>query len=556
MSNILIITAYAELFLWIAAFHLFFFHKGHSFAESASYALISTLMSFSFIFQFSFIIGIPAASFFFEAIMTVVAVVIIFNLRACFKSFAEIFRFVIARQALAFFALFLVFGYLAFVACSTVPEMGYQNLFNKIKFFEQHKTFFLQADLSAREPLFPMNTAIISHLFLRANSHVGTGLIGFLAYLSVGFSTYALSRRYAWPDTAFTVTFITLSLTRLVFLSTTPGMEIVPAAGSLFCILAIYRSLEQPDILDLILLFLGILFSISAKNMVLAFPVILIILVCLLFIRRHGTVTWRSLLINHWKISLSAVIPLLVFSQAWLFAYNIIEYGGWLGANQVSNIPTEGNVLLGAVANLVRYLFESLQLTWPLDILFSWTFDFSFNGLLFKTYNVIFLPLFATNGAAIPFVFSWAPSGQLSWFGPFGILFVVPAVIVSIFRAHRRLKAIAIALAGYVYIVTLVVAWKPGNAEFFTIVFTCGGFCVSFLLPPWRFTTSGKKFLQVISILLLLYVCIFNANRPLLRLPELFENFPSYQKLESQNSKLIHGDEMSACYRASQKSTI
>ncbi len=151
----------------------------------------------------------------------------------------------------------------------------------------------------------------------------------------------------------------------------------------------------------------------------------------------------------------------------------------------------------------------------------NWALGFSFNGLLMKTYNIFFAPLFGTNGAAVPFVFTWMPNGRLSWFGPFGFLFVIPSIIMAIFRGHRRLKAISVALAGYVYIIALVIAWRPGNAQFFTIVFTCGGFCVSFLLPPWRFTTAGKKCLQVISILLLIYVCLFNVDKPLFQLPEL-----------------------------------
>lgn len=541
MNTTLIIAAYGEILLWIAALHLFFFDKGLTFAESASYALICTLMLFSFIFQISFIMGVPEASFFFEAILTVAAIILILKLRALFKSFLSVTKFVVVNQPLAFLGMFAAFSYLAFLACSTVPEIGYLDLFNKIERFGEQRTFFLQNDSQETHALFPVNAAIIPHLFMRADSQMGTGLIGFLAYLSAGFSTYALSRRYAWPDTAFTVTIITVSLTRLVFLSTTPGTEIVPAATSLFCILAIYRALEQPDIKDMLLLCLSIFFVISDKFLYIAFPVILIILSCVIFIRRHGRVTWTSLLKKHWKISLASVVPLAIFSQSWLFAYNWFEHGQWLGSYQVTNMPIHDNVLLGAVANLVRYFFECLHLTWPLDILFNWVFNFSFNQQLLKIYNFVFLPLFGTSGAATPFILTWMPSGQLSWFGPFGILLVVPAIVISIFRAHRRLKAIAIALAGYVYVVTLVVAWMPGNAEYFTLVFTCGGFCVSFLLPPWRLTTTGKKFLQVTSILLLVYVCLFNANRPLLKWPELFETFPTYQKIESQNPKPDYG---------------
>jgi hypothetical protein len=525
MNTFLIITAYGELIVWISAFLLFFLHRGNSFAEAASYAIISTLMMLSFIFQVSFIVGIPAVSFFLEATLTIGAVTLIFVLKNHFKRIWEILKFVFVKQPPAITALFVAFAYLAFLACVTVPDTAHMELFVKMRLYEQYETFFLPNDSGENYALFPVNTVVLSHLFSRAGSQAGIGIFGFLAYLSIGFSTYALSRRYAWPATAFTVTFIVLSLPRLVFLSTTPGEEILPAAISLFCILAIYRALEHPEIQDLILLILGILFSISGNFLCLAFPVILIVLACLLFIRRHGTVTWTSLMTRYWKLSLASLIPILVFSQIWLFAFNIVQYGGWLGASDLaSDMPLKENVLLGALANLVRYFFEIIHLTQPVDMFLKWAVGFSFNELLMKTYNFFFAPLFGSSGTAVPFALTWMSNGRLSWFGPFGILFVIPSIIMAMFRGHRRLKAIAVALAGYVYIIALVVAWRPGNAQFFTIVFTCGGFCVSFLLPPWRFTTGGKKCLQLISILLLIYVCLFYVEKPLVQLSDLLRN--------------------------------
>ncbi len=525
MNTFLIITAFGELTVWISAFLIFFLHRGNSFAEAASYAIISTLMMLSFIFQVSFIAGSPAVSFFFEATLTIGSLTVIFTLRNHFKRIWEILKFVFVKQPLAILALFIAFGYLAFLACVTVPDTAHQELFIKMRMYEHYETFFLPNDYGENFALFPVNTTVLSHLFFRTGSQVGIGMFGFLAYLSIGFSTYALSRRYAWPATAFTVTFITLSLPRLVFLSTTPGQEILPAAVSLFCILAIYRALEHPEIQDLILLILGILFSISGNFLCLAFPIILIVLSCVLFVRRHGTLTWMSLVTRNWKISLAAVIPILVFSQIWLFAFNIVKYGGWLGPDDLASyMSTKDNVLLGAFANLVRYFFEIVHLTHPVDMVLNWVLGFSFNGLLMKTYNIFFAPLFGSSGAAVPFALTWLSNGRLSWFGPFGILFVIPSIVVAMFRGHRRLKAIAVALVGYVYIVALVVAWSPGNAQFFTLVFTCGGFCVSFLLPPWRFTTAGKRCLQVISILLLIYVCLFYVGKPFFKLSDLVRN--------------------------------
>ncbi len=496
----------------ITAFFLFFFRGGNSFSEAASYAIMCTLMTFSFLFQTAFLIGRPQASLFGEIVVCGAAAWAIAKSRSHFGRIFEVVKFVFKRHPVAIVAISVAFGYLGFLVFGETPAPCDQCHLEAIVRLGGNEVSLLSPESNGGEPLFPLNAAILPHLFLRTSTSAGTGLIGFLAYLSIGFSTYALSRRYAWPPTAFTVTLITLSFPRFVFLSTTPGMEIVPAAASLLCILSVYRSLELPEFGDFILLILGVLFSISGKNMCLTFPAILVMLSCVLFIRRHGTTTWSALLKNNWKTAVAALVPAVVFSQAWLFVFNIGRFGGWLGGGEATGAMAEGNVLVGAVANLLRYFLQSAHFTVPLEFLVDFVLGFSLTGMLMKIHDLFLAPVFGMNGAAEPFSIIWAPNGQYSWFGPFGILFVVPSIILAIVRGHRRLKAISLALTSYVYVTALAVPWAPGNAEYFTVVFACGGFCVSFLLPPWRFSESGKKALQVISILLLFYACLFNTN--------------------------------------------
>ena len=45
---------------------------------------------------------------------------------------------------------------------------------------------------------------------------------GLMAHMAVGFSTYALARRYVWPPMALTITLMVLSMPRLVFLGSAP----------------------------------------------------------------------------------------------------------------------------------------------------------------------------------------------------------------------------------------------------------------------------------------------------------------------------------------------
>ena len=103
----------------------------------------------------------------------------------------------------------------------------------------------------------------------------------------------------------------------------------------------------------------------------------------------------------------------------------------------------------------------------------------------------------------------------LAGFGPLGFCLVLPAVGYALWRGPRRLKAVAVALCGYLYLVCLVLAWQPGNAQHLTIFFACGGFIIAFILPPWRLTRKGRTLLNVFSLLLFAYACLGSPDRPL-----------------------------------------
>jgi hypothetical protein len=266
---------------------------------------------------------------------------------------------------------------------------------------------------------------------------------------------------------------------------------------------------EQPNLKDLLFLILGLLFGISGEVMCLAFPLILTVLSCVILSRRHGVAAWGAILIRRPVIAISAIFPAAVFSQCWLFLYNALYRGDWVGSPAYFIPNPDG--LTGAFANFLRYILESAHFTRLADIIFSWMMGFSLTGIFQNFYDIFLFPVFGNSGATIPFVIQWVPDGSLSWFGPFGFLLILPAVFYTILRGHRRLKAVAIGLVVYIYIVSLVAAWEPGNARFLTIFYVCGGFCAAYILPPWRFTKTGKGILRSVSAFLLFYACICNA---------------------------------------------
>lgn len=499
-----------EIGLLVLAGFALFRSWGHTFAEAAAFALVTTLMLLSCLFQASLLIGNPSISIGAEAAFTILAVIIAYRLRRYLHQAKLIIRNFVSDHPVAGTVLLICFGYLATQAFLIGPDNIHWENLGQVLMFQQHGTLFSTGD----QALFPVNTIILPHLFLRFHTDMGIGLFGLMAYLSIGFSTYALARRYSWPPTAFTVTMVVMSFPRFVYMATSPGYEIIPAAAAVFCLLAIYRVVERPDVKDLLFLFLGILFCISGKWMCLAFPAVLLPLSFILLFRRHGALTWWKLIKDHRWPALLALLPAVIFSQTWLFIYNAVYSGSWIGPEGATGFAYNNDGLYGALANMIRYFLESAHFTRPVDIICQWMVHFSVAGMFQKIYDFLITPLLGNLGAAAPFKIAWIPGETLSWFGPFGFFLAMPAVIYALVRGPRRLKAIALALVGYFILIVLIPVWNPENVRFFSILYACGGFCIAFFLPPWRFTKRGKKGLQVASVLLLVYASAFNIAKP------------------------------------------
>ncbi|MEA3436489.1 MAG: hypothetical protein U9R43_08480 [Thermodesulfobacteriota bacterium] len=507
--------------LFLAGFALFK-SWGHTFAEAAAFALITTLMLLSCLLQVAFLIGNPSISIVTEAAFTILAVIMAYRLRRYLHQAKLVIRNFVLGHPVAGTVLLICFGYLAMQAFFIPPDkIHWENLGQILRFQQQGSLFSTllatgNQAVDFDQTLFPVNTIILPHLFLRFHTDMGTGLFGLMAYLSIGFSTYALARRYSWPPTAFTVTMVVLSFPRFVYMATSPGYEIIPAAVAVFCLLSIYRVVERPNIKDLLCLFTGILFCISGKWMCLAFPAVIFPLSLILLFRRHGALTWWKLIKDHRWPALIALLPVVIFSQTWLFIYNAVYRGSWLGPEGAAGFAYNTDGLFGAFANMIRYFLESAHFTVPVDNLCQWMVHFSIAGMFQKIYNFLIAPLFGNLGAAAPFKIAWIPGETLSWFGPFGFFLVMPAVIYALVRGPRRLKATAIALVGYLILLVLIPAWTPENVRFFSILYACGGFFIAFFLPPWRFTKRGMKGLQITSALLLVYACSSNIMKPVI----------------------------------------
>jgi hypothetical protein len=323
--------------------------------------------------------------------------------------------------------------------------------------------------------------------------------IGALSYLAIGCSTYALSRRYAWPPTAVTVTMVVLSMPRLVRIAITAGPEIMGAAISLFCLLALFRAVEQPSLQDILLLWLGICFGVEIGPMGLSFSAIMLLLALLVLVRRHGMQLWWNHLRGRWM-----VLPVVCIATALVIGAQLTSVANDGGHALVFN--PDG--IQGSLANLWRYFLASAHFCQPVDLLVNLLFGFSLTGLINQMYASTGWVMFGDIGAQAPFMVNWEPGNKWIWFGPLAFLLVWPAVVYALRKGPRRLKAVALALTGYLYLATLIPAWSPGNVQFLTRFFVCAGFMIAFLLPPWRFSRKGKLGIELISIFLMIYGCV------------------------------------------------
>ena len=526
-------VGWMELTLFCLAACTSFLRWGYTVAEAGAYGIMTVLMGLSFLFQVCFLLGIPHVALATEAICTAMALTAVIHRRrdtqrliANLAGFARKHKTVVLVLTVA----------LSYLACQNLllpPESDQWSALVKLLRIQQQGLFGHPSGGTAGPFLEPLNTPILSHLFLRFHTDYGLGILGCLGYLTVAFASYALSRRYAWPPDALTVTLMVISMPRLVCHAATPGGEIIPAAASLFCVLAVYRLVERPNAADLLLLVLGILFSISGGKLGFVFPLMLTLVSGLLLLRRRGIVFWWAMIRKSRIWLLAALPPAAVFCQGWLFVYNLQKTGKWVRSTELPVFAYNAAGILGAAANSVRYLLESVDLTQPIEVVCRWAFGFSPINFIQGLYRITVAPLLDGSGATLTYFIAWMPNDILAWFGPFGILTVLPAIVYAAWRGPRRLKTIAVAMIGYFYLVSLIVGWAPGNAAYFMRLFVCGGVCIAFLLPPWRITRVRRRVLQMLCLLLLAYSLAFNTNKPVAgsRLFQAVQNLPPQMSL-------------------------
>lgn len=484
---------------------VFFYSRRYTFAEAAAYGIITVLMLISIFMQIAELFLIPELVVFGEGILLCAAVSILMMQQSRWGECRKTLKYFVTTYPLGSFG--LGFGWL-FLFIGVVLAPGADSLFSSLSFPFPMPGFPGEIQMvSEVAPTFGLHSSILFFLCERWHSSMVSRIFGLLMYLSIAFSTYSLARRYSWPSTALTVTLVVVGMPKLVFQSFSPADSLLSAAAGLFCLLAVHRLIEQPNTGDFGLLLPGISFGVAEDPVGWVFPMILVLLAGVLLTRRHGARYWRGFIFVQPVGLVLAVLSALIFSG---FLPDMMQISPEPGER--SAYPANEDGLTGAASNLIRYLVESAEPIPPLDRVWNWIGGVRLSDQLQSGYDRFFMPLVGNRGAAERFALGRYQNTDVAWFGPLAFLLILPAVGYALFRGHRRTKAVAVALMGYLYVITLMLAWKAGNGKYLTPFFTCGGFLVASLLPPWRVSSSTKRLLQVVGLLLLFYSLSHHPN--------------------------------------------
>ena len=285
--------------LFALAGFAFFFTRNRTFAEASSYAVMAVLMGWSLVRQIALLADLPWLEQFIQwALMVTVPFLLYRKKERLRQALVPLHDFMGAQMVTS---LLFCSGGLALIISVFLLSSG-----------SEWQTAAPCHLPSSRWP-------VLNHWVLSYPQHIAVAgeelFLTILAYVGIGFSTYAMARRYAWPRTAITVTAVVLAMPRLVVLALSPQEELIQAAASAFVLLLLFRLVEEPTSEDLLLLPLAIVFTLSSYPLSVAVPPLFIALACVLLLRRHGLTPWWPLLRKNLVWGLPILPVLLVFSQ-------------------------------------------------------------------------------------------------------------------------------------------------------------------------------------------------------------------------------------------------
>ena len=516
------LASLVELLLFCWGGFLVLHHRGRRLSESLALGLGLALILLSFIFQLPFLVGRPHLSF---AIEIALVIGILVKTHQNYGFFQQVLR-----SCCSFFkrhptivgvsAIPIIYaGIKAVIAPQESLDVLVYHL-PRVFVFQHHNSLLLDKVCKMHNAIFPVGSDILPHLFLRFNTDIGVGIFSFLAYLSILFGNYALSRKYLSEKGSLAVCLIIAGLPQLFLQSWIAKNNIFTASAAMFCLLAVSRLIDKPTSRNLFLVMLGLMFGLSAKTTFLAFLLPFSIFFGVSVLRRYGIRIWIVQIRKYWYWWLAGLIPLMVLSQLWLFIHNHIVWGSWAGPIGFVAFHKNQDGFLGGIANLIRFSFQFIDFLSITHIILDKAADFSVVNALKSIYDTVVYPIVGDAGlqSKLPFSMIWRTHQSHGGFGPFGLLVIIPAILVSLRTRPTFSRNVALTLISFLFIFCMSSAWSAYKIRMLVIFFACSGPCVSNFFDRLTIKKRGKKLLflgtSLASILILFYVCLYEQDLP------------------------------------------
>ncbi len=477
----------------------------------------------SFIFQIGFLAGFPQIIPLLECISLIGIVWINWGK---WEAVADIRNVLFAtwRESPRVFAILAIALTYLFLQAVLLPPSSWDALtyhLPRVLLWEQNRSLFLQDFTITPQATFPVGSDILYHTFLRFQIDYGLGYFSWLSYITILFGTYALVRPYVSHWIALTTAITIICLPEIVYQSTGTKNDIILAAVALTSTLWAERWRLVASLESLIGLGLTICFGIAVKTSFVLFAFFFLTVWFSLVIQEGRLPLLLNSLRKKWKIIMLYMVPGLVLSQSWLFIYNYRQFGEWLGPAEFAFQNQNNDGLLGTIANLVRYSFQSIHLLQPVDGVVKALTGASIVSGLQSIYDALLNPLFGNAGQAEfikwqPFEIKWQPQEDTSWFGPLSLFLIYPSVAWCLVKGKKLSRMMAIVTIALVLAISYKIGWSPWKARFFTLVLVCTGPCIAIFLQrfqPKNWLLSGIRWL---SMAILVYACLYNYAKPII----------------------------------------
>lgn len=476
------------------------------------------LVLLSVVLQFSFLVGCSSLSYLGEAALAGAAVWVLVrgrvqlgeDARACFQE-ARSFPIVTAVAL----GLLVYLAALAFlIPPGNRDSLGYH--LARVYLFLQEQTLYPVNYTDPRQVMFPVGGDVLYTLLLRHNTDYGVGFVSFISYCAILCGAYRFGQDLPSRNGAIALTCVVAGLQELVYQATSTKNDILMAAVALYSVVLLRRLWKEVRGFDLTLFVAMVAYGISVKPTFAVVAGSLLLFFVLTSARRVGMRECLRRVWLHKVAAASAVAGFAVLSQSWFYAFNRAHFGAWAGPEEYLSRYLQKDGALGALANLVRYAFQSLDCLTPVDLTFAALLGRRLTDMLTATYYALFDGLWGNAGnPSFTFNISWQAHEDIAWQGPLGWLLLLPATVYALRRGTLYVRAVAVTAVIYAVALSWQLTWDPWHGRFFTTFFVLTVPCLAFWMKQGQLSRGQSSALAAVGCCLWLYAALLNQGKPM-----------------------------------------